>query len=274
LLVRNRPQEWYRSSQTKAPNLTFDRSLNIPCVVASLRTMLRIRTLRPIFISILGLRCSQMAFLGSWSIPYLMQVYGLTKPNAASYIILINLGRILGFPLMGAISDRIGNARHPYIFGNLAYLALWFYFIVVARVKPPLTILMVIYFLLGVMGSTSVLAFTLVRQCMPSPTIGMALGFVNSFGIFGTSLFQLAVGVFLDRYWDGTVVDGVRIYPMTAYQLAFILFLVMLTCTTLSIFSIKDKGIEFTRNKCLSGPTLLSEGGTSSTSDFKTLQQK
>ena len=95
--------------------------------------MLRIRTLRPIFISILGLRCSQMAF---WflSIPYLMVAYGLTTQCRFVYH-PDKLGPNPWLSSDGAISDRIGNARQIRTFSNLAYLCFVVLFIVVARLN-------------------------------------------------------------------------------------------------------------------------------------------
>jgi sugar phosphate permease len=244
LLVRNKPQEWCNPLQTERKYFSYSQRLDIHSFITSFKSILHIRALRPMLIIVTGLRGSQMAFIGAWGVSYLMQVYGLKRTEAASFMLLTSLGRIVGFPLLGAIADRIGDARYPYILGNLTYLALWFCFIIFFRIQPPQIFLIILYFLLGVLGATSVLSFVLVKQYTPLQSTGIALGLVNGIGIFGTTLFQLAIGFVLDQYWDGIMIDGVRIYSTTAYQAAFRVFFIMLVCTTLPVLFIKDEGVK------------------------------
>jgi hypothetical protein len=44
--------------------------------------------------------------------------------------------------------------------------------------------------------------------------------------MLGPTLLQPAVGWMLDRRWSGDLVDGIRIYNMTAYHAGFILMIV------------------------------------------------
>ncbi|HEX7715435.1 MAG TPA: MFS transporter, partial [Bacillota bacterium] len=55
----------------------------------------------------------------------------------------------------------------------------------------------------------------------PPQVTGIVAGIVNSGAFIGAGLMQPLFGWVLDRHWQGAMVQGVRVYPLHAYQSAF-----------------------------------------------------
>ena len=57
--------------------------------------------------------------------------------------------------------------------------------------------------------------------------MGVALGFHNVPAFVAFGLTQWATGIVLDRHWDGSLVEGARVYGHDAYSAAFALCLLL-----------------------------------------------
>jgi len=73
--------------------------------------------------------------------------------------------------------------------------------------------------------------------------MGIATALVNGGGFFGAAVLQIVLGVILDSRWEGAMVAGARVYPLTAYLTAFSLCLIIMLGTCLAAFHIREAGI-------------------------------
>ncbi|HEX2955025.1 MAG TPA: MFS transporter, partial [Bacillota bacterium] len=80
------------------------------------------------------------------------------------------------------------------------------------------------------------------KEVNPPSMTGMVAGFVNSGGFIGAALLQPLFGLILDRNWQGAVENGVRVYPLSAYQNAFWWCTVVLGLGVLFTCLIKETG--------------------------------
>ncbi len=162
-----------------------------------------------------------MALVGVWGVPYLMQVYGLGRTEAASVIIMASVGVMVGCFSLGVISDRLGSRKRPYIAFALGNVLVWASLSWWNHGMPPHQALFVLFFLLGIFGNTGLLSPIMIKEYNPPEFAGLASGLGNMGGFIGSAFMQPFFGYLLDLKWDGTVVEGVKFYSLDAYQYAF-----------------------------------------------------
>jgi len=63
------------------------------------------------------------------------------------------------------------------------------------------------------------LAFTVGRQRHPDEVSGTVSGTINSVGYFGAAVVPAVMGMVLDVFWTGKIVDGTPVYPLQAIVL-------------------------------------------------------
>lgn len=163
---------------------------------------------------------------GLWGTPYLISAYGLEKTDAAFLVSFLLLGWAFGAPFAGWFSDRIRERKKILLFGSALSLAS------VAAITflplPPLWVTVGLLILVGMSGATMTVTFALVREVTPSNISSSVTGIVNSLTVASGALLQPAVGYMLDKFWDGTLNEGARIYSVDNYQSSFIL--IFLAC--------------------------------------------
>jgi MFS family permease len=166
------------------------------------------------------------AFVGLWGVPYLTQVYGLPRVRAANLVGLAALGLLVGAPLIGWLSDRIHRRRLPLLMVSGLNVFTWLALVAPATPIAP-GFLPLLCFLIGLGSSVVVLVFAAIREVNDPRYVGVALGFHNvpTFVPFG--VVQWVTGIVLDRYWDGALVVGARVYGHDAYRAAFALCLLL-----------------------------------------------
>jgi MFS family permease len=155
---------------------------------------------------------SFMAIQGLWSVPWMMEVEGRTRAEAASVLLamgVLNLAGYLGLGLMGTRLARRGfGARHMYLTGwtvNLAAIAA-----IVLRV-PGETFWWCAY---GFGAAANILAFTVLNEGFPSSLAGRANTAVNLTMFTGSFAAQWGIGVLADaaRVAAGlSAADGLRV---------------------------------------------------------------
>ncbi len=161
-----------------------------------------------------------LAFGGLWGVPYLMRVYGASRPAAALTVSLMLVGWAVGSPLIGWLSDRMGKRRAPMIVGAAIALAALLAVLYVPGL--PLPALGALLFLSGAGSASMVICYALAREINPAQAVGTAYGFVNMVVVGSGAVFLPIIGWLLDRNWDGAMEAGARVYSQTAYDAAFV----------------------------------------------------
>jgi sugar phosphate permease len=226
LLVRDRPEPGEAppggtgaGSGTAAPGLR-EVIAGIPNVITNSRSWTAGLTTG-------GIYGGFAAFIGLWGVPYITQVHGLPRVQAANRVALAAVGLLVGAPLIGWLSDRVLERRRlPLVAVSALNVLAWL----------PLTLpatpiaavwLAPVCFLIGLSASVVVLVFACIREVNDPRYVGVALGFHNLPAFISFGLAQWLTGVVLDRLWDGTLDAGVRVYSAGAYRAAFALCLAL-----------------------------------------------
>ena len=198
------------------------------------------RSIWPTITLSFGLYGTILALKGMWLGPYLTQVYGMTRDQSANYVLLSLLAGLIGPLLMGIFSDRIGRRKLPILLFTPLYLLIWLVMALWNGGMPPISVLPVLLFLLGIFCAPTALTWACAKEVSHPSLVGLATGIANIGGFLGGAVMQFVFGYVLDLKWQGTVVDGMRIYPVQAYQSAFLVAAAVVFISLLSTFFIKE----------------------------------
>jgi MFS family permease len=144
-----------------------------------------LRALRAVFRNPQSLLCGAVAgllfipttiFDMIWGVRYLQDAHGFEYGEAVIRSATVPLGWIVGAPLMGWISDRIGR-RKPVIIGSaLALLACLFWILYgPTDILPPY----VLGIATGVASGAAMLPYTVIKEANPPSFSGTATGVIN-----------------------------------------------------------------------------------------------
>jgi MFS family permease len=190
---------------------------------AGLKRVIGYRNIRLLFLVPGGLVGSILTFAGLWGVPYLTTHYDLPTTRAAALTSLMLVAWAFGGPVFGALSDRIGLRKPLYLGGMIVAAIGWAVLIFVQTLPMPALIALLTG--IGFASGSMIIGFAFAKESVPGRLAGTASGIANMGVMIGPMLLQPAVGVVLDRFWDGTVVDGVRLYGVEAYRTGFALML-------------------------------------------------
>jgi MFS family permease len=147
----------------------------------------------------------------TWGVRFLQEARGREFESAVTLAATVPLGWMIGCPLLGFISDRIGR-RKPVIFGGSAVLlgaVAWVLFGNPAILRGP-----GVGIIMGVASGAAMLPYSVIKEANPPHLAGSATGVINFINftfsallgpIFGSRLVQETVGndAALARYQSG-----------------------------------------------------------------------
>jgi sugar phosphate permease len=222
LLVRNRPEDLGFPSvrQMEGQSAHHARKQNWR---QQLRTVVTTRAVWPAFWVDLGMVGSMLAFVGLWAIPYLRDVHGLERSAAAAYTTIALAGFAVGSLGAGWFSDRIGRRRTVIVVGTIGYALTCAAFAFFSWSSPLVG--MALFALLGYFAGGFIVTFAAAKEVVPPDSAGMAVGLVNTGLFLGAAGLQPLLGWAMDLTWQGTLVNGVRVYAVGDYRLGFLLML-------------------------------------------------
>jgi len=155
---------------------------------------------------------SFMAIQGLWSVPWMMEVEGRTRAEAANVLLAMSVMSLAGYFGLGAFATRLARlgfvTRHMYLTGwtiNLVAIAA-----IVMRL-PGETLWWCLY---GFGAAANILAFTLLGEVFPPSLAGRANTAVNLTMFGGSFAAQWGIGVIADmaRVLGGTTVaEGLHV---------------------------------------------------------------
>jgi MFS family permease len=195
-----------------------------------LRGVVTTRAVWPAFWVDLGMVGSMLAFVGLWAIPYLRDVHGLERSAAAAYTTMALAGFALGSLGAGWFSDRIGRRRPVIVVGTLGYALTCASFAFIPWTSSLVG--MALFAMLGFFSGGFIVTFAAAKEVVVPSSAGMAVGLVNTGLFIGAAGMQPLFGWAMDLLWQGTVVNGVRVYAASDYRLGF---LFMFGCALLAV---------------------------------------
>ena len=160
---------------------------------------------------------TMFAYQALWAGPFLSDVRGLDEVAVGNLLLLMGLGVMAGYFLMGRLSGKVGVPVTLVLGATVLTLVQ----VALALASPtwPHLVLATLFVSFGVAGAFNVLTFAHVRFIFPLSMTGRAITAMNIFGIGGSALLQWSLGVVIGLY---PLVDGSR-HPPEAYRISFLL---------------------------------------------------
>ncbi|MFE8698689.1 MFS transporter [Cytobacillus sp. FJAT-53684] len=188
-----------------------------------------------------GVVGAYVGFIGSWAVPYGMNVYGMTRSDASQLIMVGLIGALIGAPLMSWISSRLATIKRPYAVVHITILLSWATFLLF-KGNPPFFMLYLLFFIIGFGYGASALTFAVVRQTFPIEEAGVVSGVANTGGFLSAVLLPSIFGLVLDHFQtaSSSLSHG--------YYYGFITPVIFSIIGVIGVVSIKEKGLETERS--------------------------
>ena len=169
-----------------------------------------------------------------WGVRYLQEAHGLDYASAVMRSAAVPSGWIIGCPLLGFISDRIGR-RKPVIIGGAAVLLGCLAWILFGRtdVFPPYVIGLVA----GLSSGAAMVPYTVIKEANPPQYGGTATGVVNFLNFTFSALLGPVFGWILQ-----SVSGGAGQLKHEHYQIAFAPLLFGVFIAIVLVFFLKETG--------------------------------
>jgi|JI10StandDraft_1071094.scaffolds.fasta_scaffold22214_1 MFS family permease len=170
---------------------------------------------------------------------FLTQVHHIELTTASTIVSMICMGTIVGSPLFGWASDKIGRRLPLMVFGALSSIALFPLILYLPHPTPQT--FAALFFALGFLTSAQTLGYPAITENNPKELTGTSMG-VAAVIIMGLpALIQPLAGKLLDWNWDRTMVDGTPFYTASDFHLAFLIFPIGFAISLLTLLKLKDK---------------------------------
>lgn len=180
-----------------------------------------------------GLMNLPLVLIGAlWGVLYLAQAKGFSVVSAGNLISFIFIGIMIGSPLIGAISDKIGSRKLP------MFISACFAFLTAACIiysSAPFIILALLFFLLGLLSGAQTMSYPLVLENNPHEIESISLAFVSFLVNVIAAASQNLSGWLINWKKDSRLVHGVMVYSKHDFKLALLVMLIgFLFCILIS----------------------------------------
>ncbi len=189
--------------------------------LANLAAVLKNRATWPGFFVTLGTSGAFFSFAGLWAVPYFTQVQGMTRAVAANHISVYFLGFAVGSAFWGKVSDRLGRRQALMLLGTLLHALGWLVWL--SGVILPSALSYPFCLVLGLLTASMTLAWACAKEVNPPLLSGTATSVVNVGVFLGPAILQPLVGWVMDRSWDGSMINGARLYRAADFRQGLLL---------------------------------------------------
>ena len=175
-----------------------------------------------------------------WGVRYLQEAHGFSYASAVMRSATIPLGWIIGCPLLGFISDRMGR-RKPVIIGAAFVLLACLGWILFgpSGVFPPYLLGLVA----GLASGAAMLPYTVIKEVNPPQYGGTATGVINFLNFTFSALLGPVFGWLLQH-----VSSGAQQRELAHYQMTFLPLLFGVGAAIVLSFLLKETGPAVQRN--------------------------
>jgi sugar phosphate permease len=236
VLIKKPKQIFLNESVSVKNELPREKTLDL------LRRIFSHRQAWALFFCHFGVVGAYVGFIGSWAVPYGMNVYGMTRSDASQLIMIGLIGALIGAPLTSWISSRLETIKRPYVVVHITILLSWATFLLFNG-NPPFIMLIMLFFIIGFGYGASALTFAVVRQSFPIIESGVVSGFANTGGFLSAVLLPSIFGFVLDHFETapGSIGEG--------YYYGFFTPVIFSMIGLIGVISIKEKRQEALKKK-------------------------
>ena len=142
-----------------------------------------------------------LSFQNLWAGPFLMDAMGFSPVRAGNAILLLNIGLIVGGPVMGALSDRVFYTRKWVVFWGHVSLCLIVFLTSMLSAGSGFALFCGLFFGFGMFRGTGLLMYPHIKDLMPIEMAGTAMTAINFFTMTGSAVFLQGLGSLMQRLY-------------------------------------------------------------------------
>jgi len=188
----------------------------------SLKKVLKNRNFHILFIASMITYGVMMGFQGFCGVNYFMDVYSVRKETGATILMILTIGVIIGSPLGGIISERLGKRKPVYQMALSGEILVWAP-VAVLLGKLPLILYYPLCFLFGLFSGMNVIFQTIGKESFPRENIATGLAMLNVAAFIGAAIVQGITGYLIEL--GGRMNGG---YAPEGYHITFLFYFVLL----------------------------------------------
>jgi len=178
-----------------------------------------------------------LALQALWGGPYLMDVLHLSRKATGTMLMFTSLGFIAGSMVIDTIARQFFRSyKKTLLAGQLLLLPLMTAFLGWAEVLPQ-ALLATLFFVIGLVVSSGVLIYPIIRSMFPVRIVGTALTSLNFYVLMGAAVTQQVMGVIV-----GSSGRGVGSMSAAAFHQAFLFPVTGLLLAIVAYSFAKDYG--------------------------------
>lgn len=220
----------------KPGSIVVPSEKKISVLSAAKKAYLNPQTLRAaIYASVMNMAVAVLgAMMGSL---YLMQRLDVSKEDASMVNSMLFLGAIIGGPLIGWCSDKLGLRILPMKLGAGFSLLI---FSAILYVPVSLGTMTVLFFLLGFFTASQVISYALVAESNPLTMTATAVSTVSILTQGGYIVYQNVFSMLLLSHGEMHMNEGIPVYSLGDYQTAAIIFPLGLILALWAVMKLKE----------------------------------
>lgn len=180
-----------------------------------------------------------LAVLGAlWGILYLEQVHHFSSDKASLITSMLFVGTIIGAPLAGFLSDKLGKRKLPMLLGPLFSMGI--IFLIIEAPFQSMTSLMVLFFALGLITATQVISYPTIAESNSHSLTATSVSVVSFTAISGYAWSQPLFGSLMDWHWNGLMHGKQAIYSIANFKTALFILPVAFVIAIIAALLIKE----------------------------------
>lgn len=174
----------------------------------------------------------------TWGSLYLEQIHHFSRNQATNITGMIFFGTVLGSPLAGWISDKLGRRKLPMLVGALLSMVL--ILIIMYIPNMPNGVLEGLFFLLGLITSAQVISYPTIAESNPLAITAMSVSVISFSTIGGGAVFIPFFGRLMDANWSHTITNGIPVYAAGDYHHAMLIMPIALVIAFIAACLLKE----------------------------------
>jgi MFS family permease len=154
-------------------------------------------------------------FADAWGSSFMNVVYGIAREQANFMISTILTGMCVGCIILPYIADKTDTYHGITLLSAIVMTISFAYLLTVAT--NSIFVLTAICLIIGIFCAYQVVIISKISTYVEERLSGMAASVANMIIMSFGSVFHNAIGITTDKFWDGTIVNGIKIYNSSAY---------------------------------------------------------
>lgn len=175
---------------------------------------------------------AMLSFQGLWVVPYLIDVYQVSKSSASSLATSIPTGYVIGLLLFSKLSDT-SYGKYIY-FGCTVMITSIYLFLTIYTGNIQSTFLPLLLFILGITHGANPYLLKIYALVLPKKNYGTVLGALNVTPFIMTAIYQSFSGLLFDLFGGSDILHR----SVQSYRFYFLFLTISLLTASLAVLKI------------------------------------